>query len=568
MSFIQQSSPHAHSATSTPRVMLTVAAATLPGLAALVYFFGFGPLINVTLSITFCVGLEALILKLRKRPIGFYLTDYSALVTGLLLGLALPPYCPWWLLVVGAFFAIIVAKQLYGGLGYNPFNPAMVGYVVLLISFPVPMTQWPAPAELSETSIGLSSALAQVFTGGGLDAYTGATPLDAFRQAQGLTVEAIYQQPIFSSGAVAGVGWEWVNLGFLIGGLFLLSRKVFTWHAPVAMLASLCLCSFIFYDGSSTSGAPPLLHLFSGATMLGAFFIVTDPVSSAVSNKGRLIYGAAIGVLIYTIRTWGSYPDAVAFAVLLMNFAHLLSITTPYRVPTATINLAVPRKKRNSDARKAIGKNSLILALFALCTAGVLAGTYQLTKDKILASERAVAQKALLEIVPEERHDNDLLTDTLAIDTSAEPLLGKVSDKSIHIARQDTKTIAAIIPATAADGYSGDIDLIVGVNVDGSLAGVRVLSHNETPGLGDKVDLRKSDWVLSFKGKSLNNPTADQWKVKKDGGQFDQFTGATITPRAVVAQVKQALEYFEANKERILKASTSTGKLTTIDNES
>ncbi|WP_317930649.1 electron transport complex subunit RsxD [Halioxenophilus sp. WMMB6] len=322
MSFIQHSSPHAHGSNSTQKVMLTVALATLPGLVAMVLFFGIGPLINVMLCVGFCVGFEALALALRKRPIGFYLRDYSALVTGVLLGLALPPYCPWWLLLVGAFFAIVVAKQLYGGLGFNPFNPAMVGYVVLLISFPVAMTQWAAPTGVGDHSLpGLAAALSQVFSGQGADGYSGATPLDAFKQAQGLTVDAIYEQPLFSAGHIAGAGWEWVNLGFLIGGLFLLWRGIFSWHAPAAMLLAISLLAFIFFDGSSESGGSPLLHLFSGATMLGAFFIVTDPVSSAVSKKGRLIYGAGIGALVYVIRTWGNYPDAVAFSVLLMNFA-------------------------------------------------------------------------------------------------------------------------------------------------------------------------------------------------------------------------------------------------------
>lgn len=321
MSFIHQSSPHAFAAQSTQSVMITVALATLPGLAALIAFFGYGPLLNVVLAVTFCLGFEALALWFRKRPLGFYLSDGSALVTGVLLGLALPPYCPWWILLVGCFFAIIVAKQLYGGLGYNPFNPAMVGYVVLLVSFPVAMTQWPAPKGLVEHLPSLSQTLAQVFTGSGADGYTGATPLDAFKQARGLTVDAIYQQPLFAEGFIAANGWEWVNLAFLLGGLFLLARKLFSWHAPVAMLASLALMSILFYDGSSVSGAPVLMHLFSGATMLGAFFIVTDPVSSATSTRGRLIYGAAIGILVYVIRTWGNYPDAVAFAVLLMNFA-------------------------------------------------------------------------------------------------------------------------------------------------------------------------------------------------------------------------------------------------------
>jgi len=193
---------------------------------------------------------------------------------------------------------------------------------------------------------------------------------------------------------------------------------------------------------------------------------------------------------------------------------------------------------------KSISKNSLLLALFALVTAAILAGTSLGTADRIAAAERAAAQKALLEIVPLERHNNDILLDTLAIDPSHWEQLGLKNGGQINLARDGEEIIAAIIPAVARDGYSGDIKLIIGVNANGSIAGVRVLSHSETPGLGDKVDLKKSDWILSFNGKSLENPTPEAWAVTKDGGEFDQFTGATITPRAVVNQVKRVLEYF------------------------
>lgn len=201
---------------------------------------------------------------------------------------------------------------------------------------------------------------------------------------------------------------------------------------------------------------------------------------------------------------------------------------------------------------QAISKNSLLLAVFALCTAGVLAGTYQMTKTHIADSERRAAQKALLEIVPADQHDNDLLTDTLAIADADLAQLGLSSPAFIHLARDNQQLVAAIIPASAPDGYSGAINMIVGVNVDGTIAGVRVLSHTETPGLGDKVELRKSDWILSFNGKSLNNPLAEKWRVTKDGGEFDQFTGATITPRAVVSKVSQVLSYFEDHKAQLL----------------
>lgn len=326
MAFIRVSSPHTHSANTTAGVMKHVLLATVPGIAALTVYFGIGTLLNIVLACVCALAFEAGVLYLRKRPIAFYLKDCSALVTAVLLGIALPPYCPWWVVVTGIFFAIVVAKQLYGGLGYNPFNPAMVAYVVLLISFPVEMTQWALPTGAladGHSLVGLIEALNKIWLGGIIDGYSGATPLDAVKQSAGQTIDAIYaSEPIFQSGRFAGNGWEWVNLAFLGGGIYLLVKKIFTWHAPVAMLLALAIMATLFYDnGSSNSPGSPLLHLLSGATMLGAFFIITDPVSSAVSSKGRLIYGAAIGVLVFVIRAWGNYPDAVAFAVLLMNFA-------------------------------------------------------------------------------------------------------------------------------------------------------------------------------------------------------------------------------------------------------
>lgn len=325
MSFIKASSPHTHHVRSTANVMQWVMLATVPGFLMLSYFFGWGTLINLVIASITALLCEALALRLRQRPIAHYLKDYSALVTAVLLGLALPPYAPWWIVVIGTATAILLAKQLYGGLGLNPFNPAMIGYVVLLISFPVEMTRWVNPVTLSadgQLPSLIESLTAVFYNSAVVDGYTGATPLDLFKNQEGLLVEQIYAtEPLFSQHYIAGVGWEWVNLAFLAGGLVLLQKKIFTWHTPISMLVALMVMSALFYDGgSSTSGGSPLLHLFSGATMLGAFFIATDPVSSAVSNKGRIIYGAGIGVLIYVIRVWGNYPDAVAFAVLLMNF--------------------------------------------------------------------------------------------------------------------------------------------------------------------------------------------------------------------------------------------------------
>jgi electron transport complex protein RnfD len=323
MAFIKLSSPHTHAATSTSQVMQNVLLATVPGLIALTVFFGPGVLLNVLLACTSAVAFEAAALSLRNRPVAFYLKDYTALVTAVLLGLALPPYCPWWLVVLGVFFAIIVAKHLFGGMGYNPFNPAMVGYVVLLISFPLEMSQWAAPKGVAGEVPGLLAALQEKFFGSGLDGYTAATPLDVLKQNAGLLVNALYQQePVLNQGRWAGAGWEWVNISFLLGGGYLLYKRIFTWHAPVAMLVTLGFLSALFYDGgSSASAGSPLFHWLSGGTMFGAFFILTDPVTSAVSKRGRLIFGAGAGAIIFVIRAWGNYPDGIAFAVLLMNFA-------------------------------------------------------------------------------------------------------------------------------------------------------------------------------------------------------------------------------------------------------
>jgi electron transport complex protein RnfG len=196
--------------------------------------------------------------------------------------------------------------------------------------------------------------------------------------------------------------------------------------------------------------------------------------------------------------------------------------------------------------------NSLLLASFALITALILASTDSLTKDRIADSERKAAQRALLEIIPIERHDNDLLMDVHPIPEKFWPALGLKKGGVIHIARSAGQPVAAIIPAVTPDGYSGNIGMIVGVNFDGSVAGVRVVEHKETPGLGDKVDLKRSDWILRFNGKSLTNPEKAGWDVKKNGGAFDQFTGATITPRAVIYQIAEVLEYFNEDSERLL----------------
>lgn len=309
---------------SVTQVMAWVLAALVPGIAVHFWLFGPGILIALALATATALVAEALMLKLRGYPATPFLVDLSAVVTAWLLALSLPSLAPWWLVVTGTLFAIVVAKHLYGGLGQNIFNPAMVGYAVLLVSFPVQMTAWPGPIALTGTPLTLADSAALIFGGAPqslLDAVTMATPLDALRTGllQQQTVDEVMTQTIF--GHYGGSGFEWLAGAFLIGGLLLWALRIISWRVPLAFLAGIWLTAgFLHFFDAGRYGAP-WFHLFAPSVMLGAFFIATDPVSGSTTPLGKLIFGFVAGVLTIVIRTWGGYPDGVAFAILLMNLS-------------------------------------------------------------------------------------------------------------------------------------------------------------------------------------------------------------------------------------------------------
>jgi H+/Na+-translocating ferredoxin:NAD+ oxidoreductase subunit D len=271
---------------------------------------------------------EASVMWLRGRGTRDSLRDGSALVTAALLSFALPPFVPWWIPAIGATAAIVVAKQLYGGLGRNLFNPAMVGFVLLLVSFPVEMTQWTPPrmGDIDYRQLGFFEQLNYSFTGrlpveATVDALTRATPLDVVKEGlrSAQTFSEVRARSLF--GSLAGRGFEWINNFIALGGLYLIYTNTIRWHIPAALLAGILGPATIFFLLDPAHYPPPSFHLFAGATLLGAFFIATDPVSAAAGVVGRLIFGAGIGILTFSIRTWGGYPDGIAFSVLLMNAA-------------------------------------------------------------------------------------------------------------------------------------------------------------------------------------------------------------------------------------------------------
>jgi electron transport complex protein RnfD len=310
-------SPHQQSPASTRKLMYGVVIALFPALVASVYYFGMGAIIVTLTSVLSCVAVEYLIQKfiLKTKP---SISDGSAIVTGLLLAFNVPSNLPVLIIVIGAIVAIGIAKMTFGGLGSNPFNPALVGRVFLLISFPVRMTSWPVPSGFHTS-----------YT----DAVTGATPLGMLSEGvkNGEAVSAImdkipsHMQMFY--GRMGGSMGEVAALALIIGGIFLLWRKIITWHVPVSILLTVTLFTGIMWLIDPTKYADPVFHLLTGGLMLGAIFMATDYVTSPMTHKGMIIYGVGIGVITVLIRNWGAYPEGVSFAILIMNaFVPLLNM--------------------------------------------------------------------------------------------------------------------------------------------------------------------------------------------------------------------------------------------------
>ncbi|MFV2004422.1 MAG: electron transport complex subunit RsxD [Gammaproteobacteria bacterium] len=334
MLFKRTPSPHIKENINVRDMMYMVIYALVPGTLASMYFFGWGILFNLFIAISTCLLAEAVILKLRNRDIYPTLQDGSALLTASLLALALPSLAPWWVTVIASLFAIVIAKHLYGGLGFNPFNPAMVGYIVVMVSFPLEMTLWTAPMGVSTGNLtgwpDFMTTFNWVFLGTlptseTIDSISMATPIDLLKTQinQLHDITETRKNPEFSAlfSKISGTGWQWINILFLAGGIWLVKKGIADWRIPTAFLISLVFISNLFSVIDYSNNSSALFHAFSGGTMLCAFFIATDPVTASTTPRGRWVYGAGIGALVYIIRSWGGYPDGIAFAVVLMNMA-------------------------------------------------------------------------------------------------------------------------------------------------------------------------------------------------------------------------------------------------------
>ena len=310
---ISNQSPFVQDTTSVSFIMFLVLVALIPGIMVHCFLFGYGILFNIiTATITVLIA-EYLILKARKYPIKPFLTDYSAIVTAWLLAVSIPSIAPWWIIVIGSLFSIIFAKHFYGGLGSNLFNPAMVGYAILLISFPAIMTKWPS----AYSSLSFNEQLKLFFFGmSNYDAITSATPLDYLKTELLLNknIDQILAEPIIKANPLI-----WVGVAYLLGGLFLIYKKIITWHLPLTYLLTLFLIASLLSLANPNNFAPFYYHLLNGGTFLAAFFIITDPVSGPTTPKGKIFFAFMVAMLVYLIRIFGGYPEGIAFAVIFMN---------------------------------------------------------------------------------------------------------------------------------------------------------------------------------------------------------------------------------------------------------
>lgn len=307
-------SPHAFTGESVSRLMYGVIISLLPALGVSVFYFGIGMIIITGVSVISCILFEYLIQKyiMKVRPTHL---DGSAIITGLLLAFCLPANLPFWMVIIGALAAVGIGKLTFGGLGNNIFNPALVGRVFLFISFPVAMTSWPEPGQWFQYT----------------DAVTGATPLGILKEASGAAAAAEVMTQVPSTlhlflGRMKGSAGEVSALALLIGMIYMLYRRIITWHIPVSILGSVFLFTGILWMASPERFADPAFHLLTGGLMLGAIYMATDYVTSPMTSKGMLIYGAGIGIVTVLIRIFGAYPEGVQFAILIFNgFTPLLN---------------------------------------------------------------------------------------------------------------------------------------------------------------------------------------------------------------------------------------------------
>ena len=514
--------PQVRAKRGTREIMLDVIIALLPALCVGVWQFGAQALIPLAVSIVSCVFFEWAYRKLMKKPDS--IGDLSAVVTGILLAYTLPANCKWWLPIIGAFFAIVVVKQLYGGIGKNFLNPALAGRAFLLASYALFMTTWVVPGSLTSVI--------------GADATTMATPLSYMKAGEALPQYFTYKSMFL--GTMPGCLGEVSALALLIGGVYLLCRKVITWHIPVSFIGTVALLTLIF--GSKNGGGYThvewmLDNLLSGGLLLGAFFMATDYSTSPVTAPGRIIYGVGCGALTVLIRVFGGFPEGVSFAILIMNCCAWMFDSSASAVRTSRPRRPLQRLRRKKQRRllqmaektekKSGGGQIIKLALVLFAVSAIMALALglvnELTKDTIAMRAAETTKKAYANVLAADEYteqadfENDGTITKLSTATTGGQQAGYVAEATFS-------------------GAQGMITMVVGLDDDYNCTGVYVTKHSETSGLGAKAaDTNEGAWRDNLVGQG------DGMKLAKDGGDITAISGATITSRAVVTEVQTVI---------------------------
>ena len=529
LKLIATSNPHIRGSETTRTIMLDVIIAMCPALIWAIIYFGVEALLLTAVSVIGCVVFEGLYRKLMHKPQS--VGDLSAVVTGMLLAFVCPATTPLWMILIGDFFAIVVVKQLFGGIGKNFLNPALAGRAALLASYAGTMTSW-LPA-------GTKAAI-----GGGMpvDVVSAATPLAYLKTGNMDGLKEIASVGDMFLGKIGGSMGEISALMLLIGGVYLLWRKVINWQTPVAYIATVAVLTLLFPKAGS--GVEYMLYsIFGGGLFLGAFFMATDYATSPVTAKGQLIYGIGCGLFTVFIRYFGSYNEGVCYSIMVMNCCTALidKYTKPVRFGVVkseggSREMSNEVKNKVDMDPKYIIKLTVTLFLTCMVVAGVLGWVNSITKDKIAAITWEKTVTAMKEVISADDFSDamDLTDDMTAAATAQGGTLA-----AVYQAQSGGQPIGYAINVESS-GSQGTISMMVGIDMDGAVTGVSIVTNSETSGIGSKVmgnePLTNGTGVLDqFIGKSAADGTLSV------GSNVDAITGATVSTKGVTTGVNAAL---------------------------
>ncbi len=502
------SSPHVRSSLSTGQVMLDVVLALLPATAVGIYHYGFHAFLVILVSIAAAVLTEYLFDLIAKRK--NTITDGSAVVTGLLLALSLPPAVPLYIPVIGSLFAILVVKCFFGGLGKNFMNPALTARCFLLISFGTAMTNYT------------------------VDGVSAATPLAELANGNVINVAKVYLGSC--SGVIGGSA-----VALLIGGLFLWVVGGINLEIPVSCI--LAFTAFIaIFGGQGLSPAYLITNICGGGLLMGAFFMATDPVTSPVTRQGHVIYGIAIGIIAGIFRIFGSSPDSFSYAIILSN------LLVPFidRLP-----IPKPLGYKDGEYReREFPKAAVNLTVITLAAGLVLSGVFALTRTKIEENDMAAGLASYEEVLPEAAsfsYDDglDSKIDALGGEIYAEEYGRSYVDSAVVGTAEDGTVVGYVVSVTNSEGFDGDISLSVGFTTDGNLTAIAFTTLTETAGMGMRAD--EDEFKDQFKGIAAEELTLNKAGGSTADSEIDSVSGASVTSSAVVNAVNTAIAFYNEN---------------------